>query len=75
MILSKNEQGKVRNFLKSFEHNIHVQEKLVKCKNSKDFIFIAKKYGYYIKLEDLNYNQTASKFEHWYRESRINRLK
>tara|TARA_B100001250_G_scaffold143448_1_gene122798 strand:+ start:47 stop:259 length:213 start_codon:yes stop_codon:yes gene_type:complete len=64
-----------RNFVKTVEHNILVKEKLLQCKTSKDLILLAKKYGYSVTLEDLNYDRTASQFENWYKESRINPLK
>ena len=64
-----------RDFLKTVEHNILVKEKLEQCKTSKDIILFAKKYGYSITLEDLNYDETATKFESWYQKSKINVLK
>jgi len=64
-----------RNFVKTVEHNIIVKEKLLECKTSKDLILFAKRYGYSITLEDLNYDKTATKFELWFKESRINPLK
>ena len=64
-----------RNFVKTVEHNILVKEKLLQCNTSKDLILLAKKYGYYITLEDLNYDETATRFELWFKESRINPLK
>ena len=64
-----------RNFVKTVEHNILVKEKLLQCKTSKDLILLAKKYGYSITLEDLNYDKTATQFELWFKESRINPLK
>tara|TARA_B100000965_G_scaffold352399_1_gene327574 strand:+ start:100 stop:312 length:213 start_codon:yes stop_codon:yes gene_type:complete len=63
------------NFVKTVEHNIIIKEKLLKCKTSADLIFLAKKYGYTITLEDLNYDETASKFNTWFKESKINPLK
>ena len=63
------------NFVKTVEHNILVRNKLKKCKTAKELILLAKKYGYYITLEDLNYDKTATKFEQWFKESRINPLK
>tara|TARA_Y100001968_G_scaffold220572_1_gene203444 strand:+ start:1224 stop:1388 length:165 start_codon:yes stop_codon:yes gene_type:complete len=42
---------------------------------SKDLILLAKKYGYSITIEYLNYNKIATKFELWLKESRINPLK
>ena len=64
-----------RNFVKTVEHNILIKEKLVRCKTSKDLILLAKRYGYSITLEDLNYDKTATKFEHWLKESKINPLR
>ena len=64
-----------RSFVKTVEHNIIVKEKLSQCKTSKDLILLAKKYGYYITLKDLNYDETATSFESWFKESRINPLK
>ncbi len=64
-----------RNFVKTVEHNILLRDKLVKCKTSRELISIAKKYGYLITLEDLNYDKTATRFESWFKESRINPLK
>ena len=64
-----------KNFIRTVEHNIIVKEKLVQCKTSEDLILLAKKYGYSITLEDLNYDKTATKFEFWFKESRINPLK
>ena len=64
-----------KNFVRTVEHNIFLKEKLLKCKTSKDLILLAKKYGYSIKFEDLNYDKTATKFEAWFKESRINPLK
>jgi len=63
------------NFVKTVEHNIIIKEKLFKCKTSSDLIFLAKKYGYTITLEDLNYDETATKFNTWFKESKINPLK
>ena len=64
-----------RNFVKTVEHNFQIKEKLVQCKTSEELILLAKKYGYSITLEDLNYDKTATKFEFWFKESRINPLK
>ena len=64
-----------RHFVKTVEHNIHVKEKLVECKTSKDLILLAKKYGYSITLEDLNYDRTATKSASWFQKSKINELK
>ena len=64
-----------RNFVNTVEHNILLKEKLEQCKTSEDLILVAKKYGYSITLEDLNYDRTATKFGFWFKESRINPLK
>ena len=64
-----------KNFTKTVEHNILLKEKLIKCKTPKDLILLAKTYGYSITLEDLNYDKTASHFESWFKESKINPLK
>ena len=64
-----------RDFIKTVERNILVKEKLVKCKTSEDLILIAEKYGYSITLEDLDYDETATKFESWFKESIVNPLK
>ena len=64
-----------RNFVKTVEHNILIKEKLLLCEKSQDLIEIAQSYGYSITLEDLNYDKTASKFEIWFKESRISPLK
>ena len=48
---------------------------MLQCKTSKDLILLAKKYGYKITIEDLNYDKTATKFELWFKNSRINPLK
>ena len=64
-----------KNFVKTIEHNILVKEKLRQCKKSKDLIFLARKYGYTITLEDFNYDKTATQFDLWFKESRINPLK
>ena len=63
------------NFVNTVEHNILLKEKILKCKTSKDLIFLAKKYGYKITLEDLNYDKTATKFKLWFKNSKINPLK
>ena len=64
-----------RNFVTTVEHNIILKEKLVQCQSTKDIILLAKRYGYSITLKDLNYDKTASKFESWFKESRINPIK
>ena len=65
----------LRNFVKTVEHNLLLKEKLLECKTSKDLILLAKKYGYSITSEDLNYDKTATEFALWYKKSRINPLK
>ena len=64
-----------KNFVRNVEHNILVKEKLLQCKTAKDLILLAKKYGYSITLKDLAYDETATKFESWVKESKINALK
>ena len=64
-----------RNSVKTVEHNILVKEKLLQCKTARDLISLAKKYWYSITLEDLNYDETATQFESWFKESKINALK
>ena len=64
-----------RNFVKTVEHNILIKDKLIECKTSADLILLAKKYGYSITLEDLNYDSTATQFDNWFKESSINPLK
>ena len=61
---------KKRNF-----ENIILKEKLSQCKTSKDLILLAKKYGYYITIEDINYDKTETQFGLWFKESKINPLK
>ena len=64
-----------RNFVRTVERNTLIKEQIVQCKTSKDLIVLAKNYGYSITLDDLNYDQTATQFKLWFRESRINPLK
>ena len=64
-----------KNFVNTVENNILVKEKISQCKTSKDLILLAKKYGYSITFEDLNYDETASQFESWFKDSKINPLK
>ena len=64
-----------RNFVRTVENNIQLKEKLFQCKTSKDLILLAKDHGYSITLEDLKNDNTATQFELWFRESRINPLK
>ena len=63
-----------RDFVKTVEKNILVKERLSECKTSEDLILLAKKLGYTIYLEDLSYDKTASRYEFWFKESRINPL-
>ena len=65
----------LRNFVKTVEHNFLAKEKLLQCKTTMDLILLAKKYGYSITLNDLNYDKTASQFESWIKESKINALR
>ncbi len=64
-----------RNFIKTVKHNIFVKEKMMQCKDSKDLILLAKKYGFTITLDDLNYDHTASHFENWFNKSKITPIK
>ena len=64
-----------RNFVTTVEHNIILKEKIIQCQSIKDMILLAKRYGYSITLKDLNYDQTATKFESWFKESRIKTIK
>ncbi len=64
-----------KNFVHTVEHNFQLKKKLAQCKTSDDLILLAKKYGYYITLKDLNYDKTATRFEFWFKESKINPLK
>ena len=64
-----------RNFVNTVENHIKLKEKLLQCKTSKDLILLAKNHGYSITLEDLNYDKTATRFETWFKESRINPIK
>ncbi|MBW3041607.1 Nif11-like leader peptide family natural product precursor [Prochlorococcus marinus] len=63
-----------RNFVNTIEHNLLVKEKLKLCKTSQEIILLAKKYGYSITIEDLNYDKTATQFGIWFKKSRINPL-
>ena len=65
----------LRTFVNTVERNIPLQEQLVLCKNSEDLILLAQKYGYGITTEDIKYDKTATKFESWFKESKINSLK
>ena len=64
-----------KSFVKTVEHNVLLKEKLVECQTSKDLILLAKQYGYTINLEDLTYDETATKFDLWFEKSKINPLK
>jgi len=64
-----------KNFIKTVEHNIIIKEKIIECKTSEDLILLAKKYGYSITLEDLNYDKTATNFGSWFEKSSIHPLK
>ena len=64
-----------RNFVETVENNIRVKEKLLQCKTYGDFILLAKKYGYTITINDLNYDKTGNKFESWFKKSCITPLK
>ncbi len=64
-----------KNFVKTVEHNTRIKKKLLQCQTSKDLILLAKRFGYSITLEDLNYDKTATQFELWFKQSRINPLK
>ena len=50
------------------------EEELVQGKTSKDLILIAKKYGYLITLDDLNYDKASTKFDFRFKKSKINPL-
>ncbi len=65
----------LRNFIKAVEHNIFVREKLALCRTKNELMLLAKNYGYSITLEDFKYDKKASKFEAWFKKSRINTLK
>ncbi len=64
-----------KNFVNTVDHNALIKEKLTKCKTSRDIILIAKKYGYSITMDDLNYHKTGVYFESWFKDSKINPLK
>ena len=63
-----------KNFVKAVEHNILIKKELIQCKTSQDLILLAKKYGFLITFEDLNYDQTATKIDFWFKKSKINPL-
>ena len=63
-----------KNLVKKFEHNILIKRELIQCKTSQDLILLAKKYGYLITFEDLNYDKTATKLDFWFKKSKINPL-
>ena len=62
-------------FVKTVEHNILLKEKLFQCKTSKDIVLLAKKYGYYITIEDFDYDKIETQFGLWFKKSKINPLK
>ena len=62
-------------FVKTVEHNILLKEKLFQCKTSKDIVLLAKKYGYFITIEDFDYDKIETQFGLWFKESKINPLK
>ena len=62
-------------FVKTVEHNILLKEKLFQCKTSKDIVLLAKKYGYFITIEDFNHDKIETQFGLWFKESKINPLK
>ena len=64
-----------KDFVKTVEHNVLVKEKLLQCKTPKDLFLLAKRYGYSITSEDLDFDKTATQFECWFKESKINALK
>ena len=49
-------------FTNTVEHNFQVKKKLVKCKTPEVLILLARKYGYSITLENLNYDKAATSF-------------
>ena len=51
------------------EVNHLVKKKLIQCKTSKDIVLLAKKYGYYITIEDFNYDKIETQFGLWFKES------
>jgi len=63
-----------KNFFKKVEHNILIKKELIQCKTSQDLILLAKKYGYLITFEDLNYDKTATKLDFWFKKRKINPL-
>ena len=60
-----------KNFVQAIDHNIFLKDKLFQCKSSGDLILLAKKHGFSITLKDLSYDQTATKFESWFKASEI----
>mgnify|MGYP001193412785 CR=1 FL=1 len=64
----------LKNFVKTVENNILVKEELGQCKTSQDLILLAKKFGYLITFEDLNYDKTATKLDFWFKKRKINPL-
>ena len=61
----------LKDFIKIIEYNYIAKEKVSKCKNIKDLISLAKEYRCCISNEDLKYDKTASKFNKWFKESKI----
>ena len=64
-----------KNFVRTVEHNIFLQEKLSQCKTVLDITLLAKNYGYSISLEDFIHDRTATKFDSWFIKSKIKPLK
>ena len=64
-----------RGFARMVKHNMYLKETLSQCETSKDLILIAEKYGYCITSEDLNYDDTANKFNFLFEKIKINPLK
>ena len=64
----------LRNFVNTAEKSFSAKEKLVQCRTAEDLILLAKEYGYSITLEDLKHDLTATKFDLWFKESRIDPL-
>ena len=65
----------LKNFVKTVEHNTFLKEKLMKCKTLNNLITLSKKYGYSLTIEDLIYDKTATKFENWFKKSKLNAIK
>ena len=47
----------------------------MKFKTLNNLITLSKRHGYSLTIEDLIYDKTATKFENWFKESKINALK